>query len=141
MLDLPDELKRFLLKANGGVPDRRYFTLHHPARGPEERHLDHFLGIDTGPFSADRMVDCIYVLIRFRDYLPSSSIPIAFVDRDDLLLTFSAGARSGQVWLKIWNPSLDTQEDDREADLFFVADSLVGFLNLLSATERLAPPE
>ncbi len=135
LLNFPDDFKRFLRKSNGGTPDRADFTWQHPGRGPQESHVDRFFGIDTRPFGPDRGVDCIGAIVRFRDCLPQYCIPIAFVDRDDLLLTFVSGARAGQVWLKLGVPPLVGEEHDREEGLYFVADSFAAFLNLLTKPE------
>lgn len=129
LIQIPDEFERFLLKTNRGTPDRHYFA--YPGC-TEDAHLDFFLGIDTRPLhDPRRQADCLSVLIQRRDVLPPLAIPIAFVDRDNLLLTFEWGPRHGQIWLKIWNPSPGFEPYDREADLHFVANSLTDFLHLL----------
>jgi len=63
------------------------------------------------------------------------ALPIAYVDRDDLLLTFTFGKREGQIWLLRWNPPWADEEYDPEQHVFFVADSLIEFLHLLTTTD------
>ncbi len=135
ILNLTEDHQKLLRKTNGGTPDRVDFTWQSPNAEPQESHLDNFLGIDNRPFGPDRQADIISVTLSYRDYLPTSALPIAYVDRDNLLLTFTSGPRHGQIWLLIWSPPFTGEKYNCDDHVFFVADSLADFLNSLSKTD------
>ncbi len=129
----PPDYRQFLLKYNGGSPDPALFNLHHPSEGTSSAHVDRLFGIDSGGFDRQRAVDCISIALKYRDDMPRYSLPIGFVDRDNLLLIFLCGPREGQIWIKIWgevSPLVD-RPTDREAATYFVAKSFSEFLGSL----------
>jgi len=134
LMNLPRELKRFLMWRNGGTPERRHFTWQHPDRGPESSRVDRFFGLDAGPFDARRNNDMVWAILRFRDWLPRWSIPIAFVDEDSFLVTFPMGdGREDQIWLKEWCHDGPDIHADPDADCYFVAPSAPEFVTMLDA--------
>jgi len=132
-LNLTEQHQRLLLKSNGGIPDRPYFCRQSEDGETEQSIVDGFLGLDKRPFGPDRGTDCVAVLLRLRNELPSFSIPIAWVDRDDLLLTFHAGDRAGEVW-RLRRSMLDI-DADADTAIEKVAPSLFEFLHLLTQAD------
>ena len=99
ILNLTDDHRKLLRKSNGGTPDSVYFRWSTPDDDTSESCLDNFIGIDNRPFGPDRQSDIVSVILAYRDYFPAFAIPLASVDRDHTLLTFTAGDRHGEVWL------------------------------------------
>lgn len=131
---LPTAYRSFLLKHNGGEPDPSYFAWRHPREGEMISHVDRMLGFDPRPMD-DRLrgVDVFRVSLKYRDVLPDLSVPIAFVDRDDLLLIFVNGPREGRIMIKVWcEVSLRIDEPPtREEGVHPVAESFEAFLKML----------
>ena len=124
ILDLPNEYQRFLQWRNGGIPDHRYFNWDHPQQGSIQSRVERFFGIALGSFDIARPSDTIWAILRFRHWLPRWSIPIAFVDEDSFLITFTEGARLDQVWLKYWCHDAPDDDTDPESDCFLIAHSV-----------------
>ena len=131
-LDLTDDHQKLLRKSNGGTPDRAHFTWEMPNTEPHESLIDDFLGINERPFGPDRRSDIISVILAYRDDLPAAALPIARVDRDDLLLTFTSGKRLGQIWIMVGFSVFTDELFNGDDHVYFVADSLSDFLNSLS---------
>lgn len=134
LFGLPEAYRAFLRKHNGGVPDPNAFRWLHPSDGERRSHVDRLLGLDPRPLDDPRRnVDAVHVALKFRGFLPAYSLPVGFVDRDDLLVTFEHGPRLGQVWIKVLGelPVEVAPNPDPGAGLHFVAPSFTAFLNLL----------
>ena len=131
---LPREYRHFLLQHNGGTPRPSEFAWRHPTEGQASSHVDRLLGIDLAAFDLERSVDVLHVALAYRDELPRCSVPIGFVDRDDLLLIFVHGPREGQVWLKNWAEvsPLANEPGNPEGAVCLVAKTFAGFLRMLS---------
>lgn len=132
-LRLTDEHQKLLKKSNGGRPDKAYFRWKNIDDELTVSHLEYFFGLDNRPFGPAREIDCLGILLRFRDYLPRFAIPVAALFGDDLLITFHAGPRAGQIWY-FYSPFF-AQVDNPEDGIVHVADSLVEFLHMLTAPE------
>lgn len=132
-LRLTEEHQKLLKKSNGGRPDQEYFRWQRPQDELEVMCLDRFFGFDSSPFGPERSIDCLGIMVRFRDYLPRYSVPVAALSSDDLLITFHLGPRAGQIWLFYSPHHVDV--DDPEDGIAFVANSLNEFLNMLTAPE------
>jgi SMI1 / KNR4 family (SUKH-1) len=131
---LPDEYRTFLRKYNGGAPDPCTFDWVHPTEGRCVSHIDGLFGFDPRPLDdLNRGVDCFSVILLARSSLPRHSVPIGFVDDDNLLLIFDHGARHAQIWIKIMGEESMNEADppDAEAGMYYVAKSLSKFLGLL----------
>jgi SMI1 / KNR4 family (SUKH-1) len=130
--ELPKDFERFLLTYNGGNPDPAYFDWKHSKDGITRSEVDSLQGIDLGPL-AERSADCLRLAMWYRADLPRHAFPFGIVDRDNLLLLYTAGKREGQVWLLIQS-ELDHRPGkwpDPETATYFVAKSFTDFLNSL----------
>ena len=136
---VPDDVADFLLRYNGGCPERNAFPypFQYPFYlGPEKiSTVEFFYGIRgrTNRWPADDLVND--GILSNRNELPRWSIPIARVDEESFLLVFENGPFAGGVWYFIWihdHPD-DNPEIDPRGALAKVSDSVPEFLNSLSA--------
>lgn len=131
---LPEDYRSFLRRHNGGIPVPSYFIWRAPTEEKRCSRVDRLFGLDPRPLhDPHRSGDCIWVTLKYGGLLPRWSVPIGFVDDENVLLIYVGGPREGQIWLMLssafpmhidepWNP--DTAAD-------FVAKSFRSFLQLL----------
>ena len=131
---LPEDYRKFLLNHNNAEPDRNYFDSDGESTSS---YLEHFLGVETAPLTdSPRKYDIVSALLAYRSDLPRHAIPIASVDRDDLLVIFTHGEYLGEIWIKRISETFQAAGNKvkPETGLSLVADSFTAFLNQLRST-------
>lgn len=137
--EIPADYTKFLKKHNGGTPQVRGFSFHHPRRGAQEYWVDEFLGIEDESLISGTSQGMLTTLVQYRKFIPAEFIPIGIAVRDDLLL-LCIEERSlcyGEVWLLDWDsvvPRVD-QIGPPDNSLHFVAESFSSFLASLHETD------
>jgi hypothetical protein len=132
---LPADYRRFLFAQNGGRPERGYF----PVEGRDRlTWIDFFYSLDdhlVEPTPTAVYQTLAFAQHRFGRIIPSGSIAIASVARDDPLLLFCSGPRRGQIYLKRLEdlpfPPRGRWEKEPELGLRFIAPSFAAFWALL----------
>ncbi|QKK08129.1 MAG: SMI1/KNR4 family protein [Planctomycetota bacterium] len=136
--EIPADYTKFLKKHNGGTPQVRGFSFHHPRRGAQEYWVDEFLGIEDESLISGTSQGMLTTLVQYREFIPVEFIPIGIAVRDDLLL-LCIEERSrcyGEVWLLEWDSVVRRVDQIGPPDnsLHFVAESFASFLASLHET-------
>jgi hypothetical protein len=128
-LRLPKDYKEFLLKNNGGKPDRLYFRLDGKKAFTEAIH--YFLSISDDP---DLSFSKYYERYHEADRLRKDLIPIAFDAGGNLVALCLKGSDRGRVYF--WDHEAETDgRGARGENLRLIADTFEEFLEGLSETD------
>lgn len=117
-----------LLWKNGGVPGSSWYENKDVCI-----EVHRFLGIQTGEFW--ELTDTI---LRYRDFLPRFSIPVALVEEPlgDTAFLLNFPGRDERLWLYTWNHETIPEDPDDPTRLHEVAPTLKKFVDKLRATHR-----
>jgi hypothetical protein len=125
---IPEDYKRFLLKANGGEPELKAFTFHRTNGREDEGAVWRFIGLNDG-----REQDLKYFVRVFLDghRIPKDLFPIGNGGGGNLILMGASGRRAGHVYF--WDHNWEAEEGDLPTDdnVYPVADSFESFLSSL----------
>jgi hypothetical protein len=139
--ELPEDYREFLLKHNGGDPDKKCF---YASRGDAETTwVDFFHQVDEHlGGSCEEAEPCSIAFERFAygEVTPDDCLIIGKAARDDLLLLRIRGKRRGQIDLKnmeeLGPPLADSDWGaDKEQGVRPVAKSFSAFLKMLQREE------
>ena len=127
---IPSEYREFLMKVNGGVPDKVDFTL----PNNESVWLVQLLSIDrfgfgTEGFSEDDDCSLAFHNSQFNRFIPEHYLIIGIVVRDDFLVLDLV---TGEVGFVEWNAVSEFAEKPDESVIIPLADSLSKFLGSLT---------
>jgi SMI1 / KNR4 family (SUKH-1) len=127
-ITLPADYRAFLLATNGGKPDPGDFFV--PCWGGEFSQVHRFFGIHDGP--SGNLEEWI---VRYRDRLPESFIPIGLDPGGNLLLIGVAHDFTGHVYFWDHEDELDDDGLSRKdmSNTFFLASSIAEFVASLFA--------
>ncbi|MEM0915793.1 MAG: SMI1/KNR4 family protein [Planctomycetota bacterium] len=104
---LPATYRRWILAHNGGSATPAFFDWKHPKKGKRTQELYRLLGFDTSPMDVkSRPLDIVSATLRYRDYLPPSSIVIGMAEPSDVLTIQIGGKSDGQVSLIDWDDAV-----------------------------------
>lgn len=125
---IPEVYRRFLLKANGGVPERKVFTFHRKNGRPDEGAVWRFIGLNDGTEQDLRYFTRIFV---DGGRIPRDMFPIGNGGGGNLILIGSSGARAGRIFY--WDHNWEAEEGDppNEDNVYLVANSFAEFLSSL----------
>jgi SMI1 / KNR4 family (SUKH-1) len=101
---LPDEYRQFMMESNGGRPKDGYFT-RNDGSAARDAWVDYFYMIDDRLALPDPNPPTEAIAFwnyHFGSMMPTSSLMIATVCRDDRLLLMLAGQHRGEVHLVDW---------------------------------------
>lgn len=134
---LPVDYRAFLLKHNGGDPNRRFFFVRQTGR---TTILDSFLMVDANlvaPREDASPSSISYMHHAFGRFVPPDCLIIGIVARDNLLLLRIRGKRRGRVDLKVMGdmplpPDIADWERDPEQCVIPIAKSFSVFLDMLT---------
>lgn len=138
--ELPDDYRDFLLKHNGGQPDRCFFTS--PSDGQDD-WIDNFFSVDENYIQPNEEADTDTIsFATFMDgrFMPEDCLIIGSASQMNRILLRLHGERRGRVDLKVMG-NLDVSDDEdypdkiRELEVYPLAESFAEFLAALRLSD------
>lgn len=130
-LSLPRSYREFLLRHNGGVPERAHYIFLRDGKKNEWSWVDVFHSLTPKTYVYTDIED---MPDWRRMEIPTESVRIGSGPGDQDILLYHAGPRAGQVWLKDFGNC--RTEGDANEQLHLISKTFDSFLNLLQE----APP-
>jgi hypothetical protein len=124
---LPKDYKNFLLKFNGGVPNKNYFYFKDSDFGSQ---VDYFFGVKK-----DENFNLLMNIKMYEERIPQNFIPIADDPGGNLVLISVKGPDRGKVYF--WDHEMEADEGEKPdySNLTLIADSFDEFINSLHELE------
>jgi hypothetical protein len=125
---IPEDYKRFLLKTNGGEPERKVFTFHRKNGRVDEGAVWRFIGLEDGSEQDLRYFTGVFLE---GNRIPRDLFPIGNGGGGNLILIGASGPRAGRIYF--WDHNWEAEEGDSPTDdnVYPVADNLESFLSSL----------
>jgi hypothetical protein len=120
-LSLPVEYKDFLLKNNGGSPERKFFAIEDFANNPVGQ-VQLFFGINCEVASRN----VVWNRETFLGRIPRDLLPIAREDGGNLICISIGGANNGAVFY--WDHDAETFPADRN-NIYLISRTFLDFIN------------
>jgi hypothetical protein len=133
LVELPTDDLSFVLKHNGGAPRPNHFTYKGKGGKATSVWVANFLPLVVDPIE-NLHSNVIGMLLRLRRDIPAECLPIGFAVRDDPILLYIDGNRSGQIWLKDFDQvemRADRKPTPPTKAIYFLAPSFNDFLGKL----------
>ncbi|MBK1645182.1 hypothetical protein CKO25_11100 [Thiocapsa imhoffii] len=129
-LKLPSDYKKFLLRTNGGYPEKGAFMIDFGHDRIQIGHVNYFLSIYDGEHS--NLVDYVKT---YTERLPEGLLPVAYDDQGNLVVLKINGENKGKVYF--WDHDQEGYDDydPEKPEMGFVADNFDKFISELGKAD------
>lgn len=120
-IKLPEDLKEFLLKYNGGVPSKLNFT----AKGYGSSILKELYGINKN----EPIRDIQNTTKMFKNSIPDKYIPIGCDQLGNQIILSIKDEHKNKIYF--WWHEGETNSENKDSNIFLIEDNFTSFLNSL----------